>query len=97
MMDLPARHPRAFLGVNLDMTERKKGPPMIERVARAIADEMSKDHSNLHPTTWPLARAAIAALREPNSAMYKAGTNVSYSNSLTSIWQAMIDAALNDQ
>lgn len=77
---------------------------MIERVAKAINDAMLQ-HGDYKPDE--LARAAIAAMREPTEAMYKSDYNIEmahshnhgfpweWSNDVpTKIWQLMIDAAL---
>jgi hypothetical protein len=64
---------------------------MIERVAKAINDAMIK-HGDYKPDE--LARAAIAAMREPTKAMKEAGFwegSASLNN-----YRAMIDAALQE-
>jgi hypothetical protein len=86
---------------------------MIERVARAMArqraaewpEEYSEVDRIWHHFTG-LARAAIAAMREPTDTMDDAGGNTfeyyAHSASLldadaTVCWRAMIDAALKGQ
>ena len=68
---------------------------MIERVARALLDE---DRSAFTSDYYQrMARAAIAAMREPTPAMLHAGVDFRERNARTErIWQAMIDAALNE-
>jgi len=76
---------------------------MIERVARAIADKMEVDWRN-PPTVKPslrminnMARAAIAAMREPSDKMLDAvGVRYNRGNKKY-FWQAMIDAALEEK
>jgi hypothetical protein len=72
---------------------------MIERVARAIKQREHQD-GNYHD----LARAAIAAMREPTEEMRNEGRNMA--DDVQSdiggrsieyhVWQAMIDAALSN-
>jgi len=80
---------------------------MIERVARALwdspdyiglcSDERRRDgswHDCIH-----LARAAIAAMREPTEKMIDAGSKEQrniLSKPIEGIWTAMIDAALTE-
>lgn len=73
---------------------------MIERVARAIRDV--KSHGDLALTHEDLARAAIAAMREPTGEMVKAihsaaARAYAERDSLANVgvWHIMIDAALN--
>ncbi len=71
---------------------------LVERVARAICDEM-----HIQGKSWgglqrhKLARAAIAAMREPTEAQLKAVQEWPGQQSYTDIWQAMIDAALKEE
>lgn len=73
---------------------------MIERVARAIADANMEDYDELKELHDALARAAIAAMREPTEAMER-----EYFNALTGnrrevgrkVYRAMIDAALKSE
>jgi len=70
---------------------------MIERVAKAINDAMIK-HGDYKPDE--LARAAIAAMREPTEEMYQGvcALNKRWQDSNSAeIWQAMIDAALGEK
>lgn len=79
------------------------GSDMIERVARAIAEEaaMWGDEATRPEVRHALARAAIAAMREPTEAMVEAGAsdviqspcNTSYEIA-TDAYRVMIDAAL---
>ena len=72
---------------------------MIERVADAIATVgLDSDGDNLAERQ---ARAAIAAMREPTEAMIACKDDVMMfleisPSWLGSVWQAMIDVALND-
>ena len=83
---------------------------MLEKVAREIAraDEQNGappyeyviamgKHAKAH--LFDQARAAIEAMRDPDENMSKAGRPVDRMalRSVDSIYQAMIDAALNDQ
>ena len=66
---------------------------MVERVARAIIREFPGD------CAWgdavAMARAAIAAMREPTEAIRDAaGKLISTQHLQADIWRAMIDAAL---
>jgi len=75
---------------------------MIERVARAIADEGAyilpgESHQDVDRR---VARAAVQALREPTDEMVKAGAHGSGEDSETTAlgaWQAMIDSILSTQ
>jgi hypothetical protein len=64
---------------------------MIERVARAIEGAVNRDDYE------DMARAAIEAMREPNTEMKKAGASPDYScgDDAADIWRLMIDAALS--
>ena len=67
---------------------------MIERVAKAINDTMLQ-HGDYKPDE--LARAAIAAMREPSEKMIDVGfkeQQTILSKPIEGIWTAMIDAAL---
>ena len=75
---------------------------MIELVARALTAQMNSGYAAPNE----LARAAIAAMREPTDAMVTAGTNSALKyepdeqQGYTCIlweWQAMIDAALEEK
>jgi hypothetical protein len=65
---------------------------MIERAARAIAD--AQDVSEPFDNYEEMARAAIAAMREPTEAMLEASP---VSGPVSIIWQNMIDAALEEK
>lgn len=71
---------------------------MVERVARAMYDFAegagqweSASASDVAMAT-DLARAAIAAMREPTKGMYLAGLNSS--GTIHAVWEALIDEAL---
>lgn len=78
---------------------------MIERVARAQAEVIFGKGCPLDDDDYVRARAAIEAMREPTDAMVDAGfdagddTVQGYSENADpqDTWQAMIDAALNEQ
>jgi hypothetical protein len=90
---------------------------MVERVARAIFDAsmISAGRTVLWDDDWPAehtrnearqcARAAIEAMKEPNTAMIDAGDlsvdfdpdSGSSECNTKNIWQAMISAALADK
>lgn len=68
---------------------------MVERVAAAIRDHRSDEpHADRKRACRELARAAIAAMREPTEVMYI----YAYVNDSTAMatWTEMIDAALMD-
>lgn len=82
---------------------------MVERVARAVADEVRRQR--IAPEIWSavfgeeipptdmgaVARAAIAAMREPTQAQYEAlsATNKMWRElDSRTVWQIYIDAAL---
>ena len=78
---------------------------MIERVARTMcrhwleADYEGENVDRLVNREWsawePIARAAIAAMREPTLGMTDAGYMASDEHhTMAAAWQAMIDAAL---
>lgn len=79
---------------------------MVERVARALAEasldreELPISAALLRVAYVPLARGAIAALREPTSEMCAAGADsaddLSHMGAQT-VWHAMCDAALSEQ
>tara|TARA_R110000868_G_scaffold309027_1_gene570439 strand:- start:3353 stop:3583 length:231 start_codon:yes stop_codon:yes gene_type:complete len=64
---------------------------MIERVAKAINDTMLQ-HGDYKPDE--LARAAIAAMREPTEDMVEAGYYDAMAEDAKATFTAMIDAAL---
>ena len=85
---------------------------MVERVARALFEKQQPHHAGAH-VQWnnenedwceedrdgfrDLARAAIAAMREPTEGMLAAGLAelLGYGEA-RDVWPAMIDAALKD-
>jgi hypothetical protein len=70
---------------------------MIERVAKAINDTMLQ-HGDYKPDE--LARAAIAAMREPTDRMVHVGTMANLRQDgffMGGIWKNMIDAALEEK
>lgn len=84
---------------------------MIERVARAMFEhDQLSDEAKLDEwdDDWigpqgreqymSLARAAVAAMREPTDAMVKAGRiyHADKRNSVNRVWKKMIDAELRD-
>lgn len=78
---------------------------MVERVARNLAAKHDKEHNTTGATLaynagsiatdyWnTLAKAAIAAMREPTEEMIDAGINRPYG---VAVWTAMIDVALKE-
>ncbi len=77
---------------------------MIERVARAMRDELGLDWPYKgHKSLMDTARAAIEAMREPSAEMitagiierHDAGTPEAWSLATASIYRAMVDEALN--
>jgi hypothetical protein len=74
---------------------------LIERVARAIADANSENYDELPHLHTALARAAIAAMREPTEAMVSAGNAAQTEEWGEQVamdsrvpWRTMIDAAI---
>ena len=73
---------------------------MVERVAFAIAKARRDAEGQVRPSQLyeHLARAAIAAMREPTPQMLDAGANefrlLRVDNFEQDVWDAMIDAAL---
>jgi hypothetical protein len=71
---------------------------MIERVARVLHARDDYDGYTWHDYI-PDARAAIAAMREPNEKMIDAGfkqQQIVLSKPVEGLWQSMIDAALGE-
>jgi hypothetical protein len=74
---------------------------MVEAVAKAIVGRMDTSYS--WQEAVEVARAAIAAMREPTEAMEVAAEDVvlsrpaSQKHAAATVWQAMIDEALKDQ
>jgi hypothetical protein len=86
------------------MTEAKEqqASEMVERVAVALADADPDDRGlpagvEMAPFYRMLARAAIAAMREPTEAMIRScdWPNTDRSSGLDDVWRVMIDAALS--
>jgi hypothetical protein len=77
-------------------------PEMVQRVAKAIAEAVGErdplDPRFLSESAYgDMARAAIAAMREPTEAMCAAGASASTSvrpEGVPLIWRAMIDEVL---
>jgi hypothetical protein len=65
---------------------------MIERVAQALQQEMATAAFDEPPTSFALARAAIAAMREPTDGMIDGW--IGAPGAIKGGWQGMIDAAL---
>ena len=65
---------------------------MIERVAKALQQEMGTASFDEPPSSVALARAAIAAMREPTEEMIVAWIRAP--GAIKGGWQGMIDAAL---
>lgn len=73
---------------------------MVERVACAVGDAI--EGREIDPFLYPeafdhyekIARAAIAAMREPTETMWDHGASNMQWHSATRVWQAMIDEAL---
>lgn len=65
-------------------------PSMVERVALAISYVTEAPQ----PRSREMARAAIAAMREPTDAIINAGGQYFYAASMADRWRAMIDCAL---
>lgn len=83
---------------------------MIERVARALFDELNKSievdgwrrdwescGTYLRDCFREAARVAIEAMREPTTEMWSAGQREVYEGSARDAWAAMIDAALGKE
>ena len=83
---------------------------MVERVARAIVREQAAQRGSgatedccLDPGELDVARAAIAAMREPTAGMnqdgidaYNLAIETSPRDAMPDAWHAMIDAALEE-
>lgn len=73
---------------------------MIERVARALAENQCGRGAPPDDNDRSMARAAIEAMRVPTEAMVNAGYDVGYSPDplpTDLVWTAMVDAALKEQ
>jgi hypothetical protein len=66
---------------------------MVERVAQALQQEMGTAPLDEPHSSFALARAAIAAMREPTEEMIDAWIRAPGA-AIKGGWQAMIDAAL---
>lgn len=76
--------------------------PMIERVARVICSgAIDPDGECAGTPFWHLyvqdARAAIAAMREPDEAMLSAASPFADDDGPITVWKTMIDAALSEE
>ena len=79
---------------NLAKKQSGNEAAMVQRVARAIRARMLEG-----PVRYEyeeLARAAIAAMREPTATMSASGERILNESALP-VWQAMIDAALAEE
>ena len=65
---------------------------MVKRVAQALQQEMGTARFDETAASFALARAAIAAMREPTEEMIVAC--IGAPGAIKGGWQAMIDAAL---
>jgi hypothetical protein len=65
---------------------------MLERVTRVLQQEMATAPFDEPASSFALARAAVAAMREPTDEMIDAW--IGSPGAITECWQAMIDAAL---
>jgi len=65
---------------------------MVERVAQALQREMGTAPLDEPPSSFALARAAIAAMQEPTEEMIVAWIRAP--GAIKGGWQGMIDAAL---
>ena len=70
---------------------------MVERVAQALQQEMGAAPLDETAASFALARAAIAAMREPTEEMLNAGHEARAKATVNGIWHAMIDAALEEK
>jgi hypothetical protein len=70
---------------------------MVERVEQALREELWKHGSQLsRQINRDLARAAIAAMREPTDQMFAtAAHSIGGADRVRRVWGAMVDAALN--
>ena len=67
---------------------------MVKRVAQALQQEMGPAPFDEPPSSLALARAAIAAMREPTEEMLDAWVRAP--GAIKAGWQAMIDCALRE-
>ena len=70
---------------------------MVERVAQSLQQEMGTAAFDEPASSFALARAAIAAMREPTEEMLNAGHEARAKATVNGIWHAMIDAALEEK
>ena len=89
----PSPLPRFRYAFNGDSATSMSMSEMVQRVAEAIADQMAAD-DNDNPS---IARAAIAAMREPTQEMRQAFGRAGQMATFHEGYQAMIDAALEQQ
>ena len=68
---------------------------MVKRVAQALQQEMGTAPLDEPPSSFALARTAIAAMREPTEEMIDAWIRAP--GAIKAGWQAMIDAALGEK
>ena len=69
---------------------------IVKRVAQALQQEMGTAPFD-ETAAFALARAAIAAMREPTEEMLNAGHEARAKATVNGIWHAMIDAALEEK
>jgi hypothetical protein len=67
---------------------------MVKRVAQALQQEMATAPFDEPPSSFALAHAAIAAMREPTQEMIDAWIRAP--GAIKAGWQAMIDCALRE-
>jgi hypothetical protein len=73
---------------------------MVRKVALAIEEARGTPRDEPSPVAWKMARAAIAAMREPTEAMENAAGLYLHDCDAPlayDVWQQMIDAALNEK
>jgi hypothetical protein len=69
---------------------------MVERVAQALADAEYRSYDG-DANHYEMARAAIAAMREPTDDMICAAKDEDMAWNVGDVWRAMIDEALADE
>lgn len=69
---------------------------IIERVARAIENVNLLDYNLTKEEINSLAKAAIAAMREPTLFMTDSANGIVSTHECKEVWQTMIDAALKE-
>jgi hypothetical protein len=71
---------------------------MVRGVALAIEEARGTPRDEPTPVAWKMARAAIAAMREPTEEMAQSGWAALYDDEPPEdIWGVMINAALNEK